>query len=41
MLVKVEGRLTGNTAKWTFTTLDPQTLAKTTDVTAGLPAAVG
>ncbi len=34
-LVKVEGKLTGTTATWTFTTLDPQTLAKTTDVTTG------
>ena len=35
MLVKVEAGLTGSTVKWTFTTLDPVTLAKTTDVTAG------
>ena len=34
-LVKVEAALSGTTATWKFTTLDPQTLAKTTDVQAG------
>ena len=34
-LVKVEAALSGATVTWKFTTLDPQTLAKTTDVLAG------
>ena len=34
-LVKVEGALSGTTVTWKFTTLDPQTLANTTDVLAG------
>ncbi|HWK26540.1 MAG TPA: Calx-beta domain-containing protein, partial [Solirubrobacter sp.] len=40
LLVRVEAKLTGSTAVWTFTSLDPRTLALTGDVTAGfLPPA--